>query len=176
MQWLTRFIDKLFFAALFVACLQIPVLIDHYRQYLTGFYDATYQQVEGLNALATQYGFDSAEELVAYLSGNRDAIVRQDAQAKAQLLVTLSDTQAGLNILNHGHYFQRVSYIFSPKRYQTLTNVLDNYTPALPLTIPSVLYSLLLALLLNIVLASPFWGCKRVYQWHKHRQGRLRFS
>lgn len=176
MQLLARFVDKILFATLFIASLQIPVLFDHYRQYLAGFYEATRQQVAQLDALAAQYGFASTDSLITHLSENSDPIVRQDAQAKAQLLRTLTDTEKGLAILQHGNYFQRVGYIFSPRRSATLSQVLENFTPALPLTINSVIYSLLLALLLNSLLLAPFWGCKTAYAWHKQRKQRLRIS
>lgn len=176
MQLLTRFVDRILFAALFIASLQIPVLFDHYRQYLAGFYEATRQQVAQLDALAAQYGFASTDSLIAHLSENSDPIVRQDAQTKALLLRTLADTEKGLTILQYGNYFQRVSYIFSPRRSATLSQVLQNFTPALPLKTDSVIYSLLLALLLNSLLLAPFWGCKMAYTRYKQRKQRLRIS
>lgn len=169
MQLLARFVDKILFTALFIASLQIPVLFDHYRQYLAGFYEATRQQVAELDTLAAQYGFTSTDSLIAHLSENSDPVVRQDAQSKAELLRTYTDSQEGLSILQHGNYFQRVGYIFSPNRYPILSQVLQNFTPALPLNINSVIYSLLLALLLNGFLLAPFWGCKAAYAWHKQR-------
>ena len=59
MHVLARVIDKLLFAALFIAALQVPILADHYRQYLAGYFDATREQVAELEVLARQFNYPS---------------------------------------------------------------------------------------------------------------------
>ena len=176
MHLLARVIDKLLFAVLFIAALQIPILADHYRQYLTGYYDATQEQVVELENLARQFNFNSVDALIENLKSNQDAVVREDANNKATLIVKLKEADEGLKTLSTGNYFQQANYMFTPSHQDTLFRVLDNFAPSLPLTPTPVVFSLVTAITLNILLLSPFWAGRRVYHWRKERKARVRFG
>ena len=75
-----RVVDKIVFATLFVAALQVPILADHYRQYLSGYYDATREEVSAMSALATQHGYASVGAMLNALRQNSEAVVRADAE------------------------------------------------------------------------------------------------
>ena len=53
---IVRALDKVVFAVVFIITLQVPILADHYRQYLNGYYDAL-REVSSSSALAKQHGF-----------------------------------------------------------------------------------------------------------------------
>ena len=42
-----RLLDKLVFGVALIVALQMPLLVDHYHQYLSGWYKATQSQVDG---------------------------------------------------------------------------------------------------------------------------------
>ena len=67
---LVRVFDKLIFAILFILALQVPILADHYRQYLSGYYDATREEVTALSTLAKKHGYPSANAMLEALKQN----------------------------------------------------------------------------------------------------------
>ena len=167
MKVLFNLVDKFLFAVLLIAAMQIPILADHYRQYLSGYYDATQRTIEEYQALANQFGYSNVAQMIAALKQNDVALVREDARNKARTLETFNDLQYGLNVLNQGNYFKQAWYMFDPKRFTTLKRVGENFAPSLPLAPSAVLYSLLLALFINVFIWSPLWcvrGVRRIRQ------------
>lgn len=169
MGMMIRVLDKIVFTALFLTALQVPILADHYRQYLSGFYDATEQQVAQYRALAEQFGYDSVDALVDALEQNPDPVVRQDAGNKAQTIASLGALREGLQILSDGHYYEQAWYMLHPRQNATLTRVLDNFAPSVPLNPNAVLFSLITAIALNMFIWAPFWCAGKVRHWHRHR-------
>ena len=176
MHVLARVIDKLLFAALFIAALQVPILADHYRQYLSGYFDATREQVAELEDLARQFNYPSVDALIDSLKQNAEAVVREDAANKSDLLVRLAEADEGLTKLNNGNYFQQAGYMFAPSRQDTLVRVLDNFAPSIPLTPTAIVFSLATAILINLLVICPFWACRHGYHWYRERKQRVRFG
>jgi len=176
MQLMARVIDKILFAGLFIAALQVPILADHYRQYLSGYYDATKEQVIELENLARQFNFSSVDALIESLRNNADGVVQQDAENKAALQAKLEEADNGLKTLSTGNYFEQARYMFAPARKDTLFRVLDNFAPSIPLTPAAIVFSLIVAIALNILVVSPLWAGRRVYHWRQARKARVRFS
>ena len=176
MLLLARVTDKLLFAILLLATLQVPILADHYRQYLSGYYDAQLERVTAIEQLARDYNYNTVDALLENLSKNASPVVREDARNKALAIARLREVETGLETLNHGAYYQQAWYMFSPSRKNTLSRVLDNFSPSVPLSPEPVVYSILFAILLNMLVWSPFWVGKQCYCWHKNRQQRIKFG
>lgn len=172
----TRVIDKILFAVLFLIALQVPILADHYRQYLAGFYDATELQVSELRELARVNGYNDVDALIDELKKNPQQIVRQDANNKSAALRRLAVLEDGIETLNSGDYFSQAWYMFSPTQQETLRQVLSNFSPSVPLSAPSIVFSLLTAILLNLIIWSPFWTAKKVKHWRHRRRERVHYG
>ncbi len=167
MGMIARVIDKLVFTALLLIAMQVPILADHYRQYLAGYLDATNEQVEQYRALAARHGYVSVEAMIRKLQQNPDAIVRDDAKNKAETVKKLLTLQSGLRTLSEGNYYQQAVYMFSPQRLSVLQRVLDNFSPSIPLSPAAVGFSIVNAIILNLLLVSPVWLVRKRRQ---HRQ------
>lgn len=167
MKILVNVVDKIIFAAVFVAALQIPILADHYRQYLSGAYDTRVQTVNEYRTLARQFGYSDVEAMVKALQKNEDALVREDARNKAGQLAQLDELRSGLATLQQGNYFEQAWYMFQPARYTTLRQVARNFSPSVPLVPAAVGFSLVLAILVNLLLWSPALCVKGVRRLRK---------
>ena len=151
-----RILDRLIFGGLLIATLQIPMLADHYLQYLSGFYDATTLQVNAYRANAQQHGFDSAESMIASLLQENNSVVRVDAEQKLKVLQQHDMLQQGMGILANGHLVDKTVYMFNPARFSELQRVLIHFTPGIPLDIESIAFCVVMALGLNLILYLPF--------------------
>ena len=77
-----RLIDKIVFAALLILMLQVPIVTDHYVQYLNGYVDATQAEVDHYQQLADTYGYTDINSMLTALQANQDELVRDDARHK----------------------------------------------------------------------------------------------
>ncbi|NMH59371.1 DUF2937 family protein [Alteromonas ponticola] len=170
MTLFVRVLDKILFATLLLIALQVPILADHYRQYLTGYYDATASQVEQYTVLATRHGYTSLEAMLSDLENNANPVIRDDTQNKYQTLIVLRQLDEGLSVLNQGHYYEQAWYMLSPAQNSTLKRVLDNFHPSIPLSVDAVVYSLITAILINVILWAPYWTAVRVKRWRHNRK------
>jgi hypothetical protein len=156
-----RIVDKLLFAALFLLALQIPILSDHYLQYLSGYYDATLAETKATTELANTHGYASVSDMIDELKENASHVVRDDALRKEATFVTLLRLEEGVRTLKYGHYFEKVYYLLTPAQFDTLSRVVDNFKPSIPLSPSAVIFSLLLALIVNMLLWTPhFCYCR----------------
>ena len=150
-----RVLDKVVFAVLFIITLQVPILADHYRQYLSGYYDALRDEVSSSSELAKQHGFSSVEAMLDSLQKNSEPVVRENASMKASRFAQIATLEQGMRKLEHGHYFEKLVFMASPSQYGTLNRVLDNFSPSVPLTPSSIVFSLVTAILLNLLIWTP---------------------
>lgn len=150
-----RVLDKVLFAVLFIITLQVPILADHYRQYLSGYYDALRDEVSTSTNMAKSHGFSSAEAMLESLQQNSEAVVRDNAKLKAERFSQMTVIEKGIRTLEHGHYYEKLAFFAMPSQYETLNRVLDNYRPSVPLTPSSIIFSLVTAILLNLLLWTP---------------------
>jgi hypothetical protein len=170
---IVRVLDKVLFAVLFIITLQVPILADHYRQYLSGYYDALRDEVTSSTELAKQHGFSSVEAMLESLQQNNEAVVRENATLKAERFAQINVIEQGMRKLEHGHYFEKLVFMATPSQYDTLDRVLDNFSPSVPLTPSSIVFSLVTAILLNLLIWAPhFCYC----QVKKARSKPKRFS
>lgn len=157
-----RIVDKIVFAALFVVALQVPILADHYRQYLSGYFDAMQSEVDGLTKLASSNGYPSVDAMIQALSNNEAQLVRDDAALKQQTLIRYERANTGLSALDTSNYFKQAWYMFQPAQYQTLNRVLANFQPSVPLQPSAIGASFIVALCLNLLVICPVWLTKKV--------------
>ncbi|WP_420935526.1 DUF2937 family protein [Alteromonas sp. A081] len=150
-----RVLDKVVFAVLFIIALQVPILADHYRQYLNGYYEAIRDEVTLSSELAKQHGFSSVKAMLDSLQQNDEALVRDNASQKAQRFSMIDSLEQGMRTLEYGHYFEKLAYIASPEQFSTLKKVVDKFRPSIPLTPTSIIFSLVTAILLNLLIWTP---------------------
>ncbi|TDR77428.1 DUF2937 family protein [Photobacterium lutimaris] len=150
-----RIIDRLIFGGLLIATLQIPMLADHYLQYLSGFYDATRQQVSSYEDNAHRHGFDSAESLIDALLQEKSSIIRVDAEQKRDVLQQHQMLEQAIATLSNGHLIEKAVYIFNPLRVDELQRVLIHFKPGIPIDVESIVICVVIAFGLNAVLYIP---------------------
>ncbi|MGF1682388.1 DUF2937 family protein [Photobacterium minamisatsumaniensis] len=151
-----RLLDRLIFSGLLIACLQIPMLADHYLQYLSGFYDATTQQVNAYKDNARLHGFDSPESMISVLLKEKSSIVRVDAEQKQLVLQQHKMLEQAITTLSTGHIVEKAFFMFNPIRTDELQRVLIHFKLGIPLGIENIVICIVLALGLNASLYLPF--------------------
>mgnify|MGYP003624236534 CR=1 FL=1 len=170
MKLLLNIVDKLVFGTLLLLALQVPLLADHYLQYISGYFAALEKQVEGFEANAKLNAYDDVYAMIDDLLLNNTAAVRVDAQQKLSTLEEYEDLTVALNLFASGNILQQSWYMFQPSRYDTLQNVLDNFEPGIPLGVTEILYAIVLAMLLNLCLLLP-GKCLGWIRQDKHKTG-----
>ena len=114
-------IDKIIFGILLIGSLQVPMLADHYHQYLSGFFEATKQQVEGYQRTAHQHQYHNIEAMIDAHLQSRLPSVRTDARQKLQTLEQYDELKAGISTFNNGLLIEKLVYMLNPSRYHTLS-------------------------------------------------------
>lgn len=147
---ITRLIDKVLFAVLFIATLQVPVLNQQYLQYLNGYLDATGDEVAHYEQLARHHGYASVNDMINALLSNPAALVRDDAKHKLTVIDAYKEAQYAAEYLQNANYFEQVRYFAQPNQYSRLTSVLKLFEPSLPLQPESVSSALVTALILYL--------------------------
>lgn len=161
MKLFLNILDKLVFGTLLLLALQLPLLADHYLQYVSGYFAALEKQVEGFALNAQLNGYDDVYAMIEDLLLNNTAAVRLDAQQKLSTLEEYEDLTLLLSKFANGNFLQQTWYMFQPSRYETLRNVLENFEPGIPLGLDEILYAIVLAMLLNLCLLLP----GKCYTW-----------
>lgn len=151
-----RLLDKLVFAVLLIAALQIPLLVDHYHQYLSGYYQATQSQVEGYEATAKAHQFADAKAMIENHLTNPEPSVRADAEQKLDTINLLSELRLGMDVFANGNLLQKIGFMLNPSRIHQLKNVVQNFKPGIPLNAADLAFAVLMALLLNVLITLPF--------------------
>lgn len=164
---LSRLIDKVFFAALFIATLQVPVLNQQYLQYLNGYLDATGEEVKHYEQLALEHGYPTVDAMINTLLNNEAALVRDDAQHKLTVIDAYEEAQYAAQYLQNANYFQQVGYFAQPNQYARLQSVINVFEPSLPLHPESVGSALVTALVLYIF---PWSGVVLIRRRRRARQ------
>jgi len=149
-------IDKIFFGLVLLAAFQVPILSEHYLQFVNGYYQSTSNQVDGYKVNALNHGYASVESMVSDLKNSANSVVRDDAIQKQKTLREFYELQQGVQLLKTGNIFQKAWYIFNPTRWHVLKQVLQNFKPGMPLSVWDIIYSTLFALLISTLLLWPF--------------------
>lgn len=159
-----RLLDKLLFAALLIVTLQVPIVTDHYLQYLNGYLDATQGEVDHYQQLAGTYGYPDVAAMLAALNANSDPLVRDDAVHKQQVLAAHQSARQAMLTLQTSNYFEQFWYFAQPSQYARLGKVLTLYQPSLPLQPEAVGSALVTSLTLYLLFWLPFALLRRRYK------------
>jgi hypothetical protein len=146
---LLNIFDKFLFGALLIITLQVPILADHYLQYLTGYFESTKTQVEGYESTAVEHQFSDVNAMIDAHLKNPEPSVRTDAQQKLKTLEEFNDLKTALILFHEGNVFKKAAYMFNPSRWHILQKVLPNFKPSIPLSVAYFIYSFVIALLLS---------------------------
>ena len=148
-------IDKIVFGAVLLAFFQLPLLADHYKQYISGYYDATQIEVQQLQELAQKNNYSDAYALISAHQRSNLPSVQQDANNKLLLLERYEMLTEGIGIFNSDSLWRKTSYMLNPTRYDTLQRVITHFEPGIPLSPQYLFLCALAALFFNLVMASP---------------------
>jgi hypothetical protein len=151
-----RIVDKLIFGAALLLALQLPLLADHYQQYLSGMYQATKWQVDGYAATAKANQFADVQSMLEQHLQNSEPSVRDDARQKLATMDVLADLTQGMVVFKQGYLVEKLLFMLHPSRYGNLKKVIRQFKPGIPLSPGSLAFSVLVALLLNLLLMLPF--------------------
>lgn len=159
----TQLLDKLIFGLALLVCLQVPLLADHYQQFIAGQLDSIQWQVDGYEANAKQHGYADARAMIAHHQQNEVASVRTDALQKLETLEEFDRLTNGLLVFQEGNLLEKAYFMFQPDRYDVLKKTLYNFKPGVPLGTEGVVFGLVAALILNLMIVLPFWLFLRLF-------------
>lgn len=148
-------IDKTIFGIVLLALFQLPLLSDHYYQYLTGYAEAKAQEINHQQQLAARHGYPSINAMLDEHMKANLASIREDAQHTRLLLEEYQSLQAGLALFEGGRLLPRLNYMFNPSRIDQLNNVIRQFEPGIPLSPNYLLICALIALLFNSTATLP---------------------
>lgn len=151
-----RLLDKLVFGVALIVALQMPLLVDHYHQYLSGWYKATQWQVDGYEATAKTHQFANAQAMIDAHLNNAEPSVRTDAEQKLATLERLADLRLGMDTFATGNLLEKMLFMLHPDRIHVLKDVIQNFKPGIPLNASGLAFGVVFALLLNFLIMLPF--------------------
>ncbi len=151
-----KLLDKLIFAAALLVALQLPLLVDHYHQYLSGWHKATQWQVDAYQATAKEHGFADVQAMISKHLHNAEPSVRADAEQKQRTVDLLAELSRGLTTFEQGYLPEKMFFMLHPRRIHLLKDVVQNFKPGIPLHATGLAFAVLFALLLNVLLILPF--------------------
>lgn len=143
---LFNIIDKLIFGLMLLLALQVPILADHYGQFVSGELEATQKQVEGYAATAAANEFPDVKSMIDKHLQNTEPSVRMDAEQKQQTLQEFETLKTTVDIFTHGNILQKATVMFKPTGWRVMFQVMPNFKPGIPLSIEYIAYAALLAL------------------------------
>ena len=164
-----RLLDKILFTAILITGLQLPQLMEQYQQYLAGYFDATRLQVENYRGNAILNGYVDIYAMIDEHLQNTISSVRTDAEQKLETLAEYDELTEGMNIFQTGNLLEKTMYMFSPQRTDMLKGTLVNFEPGIPLSVNAFFFALILAVLLNGLIASHVY----LYKWRKNKKAKV---
>ncbi len=152
-----RLLDKLVFGAALLIALQLPLLADHYHQYLSGWYKATQWQVDAYQATAKEHGFADVQAMISKHLHNTEPSVRADAEQKQRTVDLLAELGRGITTFEKGYLPEKMFFMLHPNRIHLLRDVVQNFKVGIPLNASGLAFGVLIALVLNFLIMLPFW-------------------
>ena len=156
MNFIINIVDKIVFGALLLLFFQVPILSDHYLQYVSGYYDAITKQVDGFKENAAKHEYSDVYAMINDLLINENSVVRTDAEQKMETMHEYEELTLTIATLKGGNIYERAWFIFNPSRLDTLKKVYENFKPGIPLSGSDIGFSIITALILSICLMWPF--------------------
>lgn len=156
MSFIINIVDKIVFGALLLLFFQVPILSDHYLQFVSGYYEAINKQVEGFKENATQHNYNDVYAMIDDLRVNTNSVVRTDAEQKMETMREYEELKKTIATLQAGNIYERAWFMFNPSRWETLNKVYVNFKPGIPLGLHDIGFSIITALMLSICVMWPF--------------------
>ncbi len=170
MNFILNVFEKIIFGILLLLLFQVPILADHYLQFVSGYYEAINKQVEGYKENAAQHQYTDVYAMIDDLSKNSNSVVRTDAEQKTQTMKEYEELKVTIATLKNGNLAERAWFMFNPARWSTLEKVVANFKPGVPLGLNDLIVSALTALVLSAILVWPlrmlFRKKKADGMWH----------
>lgn len=155
MNFIINIFDKIVFGALLLLFFQVPILADHYLQFVSGYYEATERQVDGFKENAAMHNYQDVYAMIQDLLANTNSVVRTDAEQKMQTMHEYEELKVSIATLKGGNIYERAWFMFNPTRWETLKKVYENFKPGIPLGLNDIGFSILTALILSICMMWP---------------------
>jgi hypothetical protein len=155
MNFIFNTLEKILFGALLLILFQVPILADHYLQFVSGYYEATSKQVEGFKQNAAQHEYADVYAMIDDLSKNPNSVVRTDADQKMQIMREYEELKLTMATLQQGNIVERAWFMFNPARWETLQKVVANFKPGIPLGLNDIIFSVIVALVLSMFFIWP---------------------
>lgn len=155
MNFFFNIVEKIVFGALLLLLFQVPILADHYLQFVSGYYEATSKQVEGFKQNAAQHQYPDVYAMIDDLSKNSNSVVRTDAEQKMQTMREYEELKLTIASLQNGNIVERAWFMFNPARWETLQKVAVNFKPGIPLGLNDIVFAVIVALLLSTFVIWP---------------------
>lgn len=156
---IVNLVDKLMFGGLLLLTLQIPMISDHYLQFISGYYESTKSQVDGFKENASIHEYSDVYAMIEDLLKDPKSVVRADAAQKLHTLHEYEQLTSAIDTLKNGNIFDRAWFMFNPSRWSALEKVMENFKPGIPLSLKDLLYSALTSLAFSSLIA---WPLKRL--------------
>jgi len=162
---IVNLIDKLMFGGLLLLAFQIPIISDHYLQFISGYYESTKSQVDGFKENAAIHEYLDVYAMIDDLSKDPKSVVRADAAQKLHTMHEYEELTSAIDTLKNGNIFERAWFMFNPSRWSALEKVMENFKPGVPLSPTDILYSVLTSLALSSLIA---WVLRRFVMRERH--------
>lgn len=150
-------LDKLVFGVSLLLALQIPLLADHYQQFLAGYYQATKVQVDGYKAVAARHQYNDVQSMIDEHLNNISASVRADAEQKLKTLQEFKSVEQSIEVFNSSNIINKTIHMFNPNRTATLTKTLEHFKPGIPITLDGLVFGVITGLVLNLFFTLPIY-------------------
>lgn len=169
LKMIGRILDKLVFGATLLIALQIPLLLDHYQQFLSGLYESTRWQVEGYEETAMKYEYASVLAMIRHHLQNDVKSVREDAQQKLATLERYEDLRIGMRLFASDQFIEKVVYVFNPSRYSYLQKTVQNFQIGIPLSATGFAFGVVSAVIINLIVTWPIAALSKRIRRRKRR-------
>ena len=155
MNFILNIFEKIIFGILLLLMFQVPILADHYLQFVSGYYEAINKQVEGFKQNAAQHQYADVYAMIDDLSKNPNSVVRTDAEQKIHTMKEYEELKLTIVTLKNGNIAERAWFMFNPARWATLEKVIANFRPGVPLGLNDIIISAITALILSAIFIWP---------------------
>ena len=146
---IVRTIDKLFFATVLIVLLQVPILADHYLQFISGYYQATKEQVDGFRQTAARFEYKDTDAMINDHLQNSSPSVREDAKQKLLIIDKFKQVESALTIFRDDNIFEKAAYMLDPSHWGSLEKVITNFKPGIPLSVSEASYAAIFSFVIN---------------------------
>jgi len=142
-------IDKAVFSLLLFISLQIPNFVNHYHQFINGYYQALEKQVDGYQLTALEHNYPDTESMIEHHMANNVSSVRSDAKQKKRTIEDYNRLENALLLFEGNNLALKLVFISKPHNHHFFSQSLVNYKPGIPMDVYSLGFSFIFAVVVN---------------------------